>query len=106
MQAARLKVMPPVETDRAGRIKVNHDFSIAAHPKVFVVGDIASFEIAPQATLPGLAPVAIQGGRHVAEMILSDLAGRPRRPFSYRATKGKWRQSAGAARLVRLDTLR
>jgi NADH dehydrogenase len=52
---------------------------------VFVIGDVAAF-LHPAGTppLPGVAPVAIQQGRHVAAVIRSDLAGRPRAPFRYR----------------------
>src|SRR5438876_8751921 len=44
VEAARLRIQPPVETDRAGRIKVTGDFSVPGQPNVFVVGDMASFE--------------------------------------------------------------
>ena len=104
VQAARLQIQPPVETDRAGRIKVTSDFSVAGHPNVFVVGDLASFEIAPGHPLPGQAPAAIQGGRYAAQMILRDLDHQPRTPFSYRdkgqmATIGKSRAIAERGRL-------
>jgi NADH dehydrogenase len=104
VQAARLRIAPPVEIDRVGRIKVTRDLSLEAHPHVFVIGDMASFEIASQKTLPGLAPVAIQEGRHAAEMILRDLARQPRSAFSYQdkgqmATIGKSRAIAEIGRL-------
>lgn len=38
VQAARLAVIPPVESDRSGRLKVGRDCSIPGHPNVFVVG--------------------------------------------------------------------
>ena len=104
VQAAPLHVRPRVETDRAGRIKVTGDLSLAGYPRVFVVGDMASFETAAGTPLPGLAPVAIQGGQHAAEMILCDLNSQPRKIFSYRdkgqmATIGKSRAVAEAGRL-------
>jgi NADH dehydrogenase len=103
VQAAPLQVTPTVATDRAGRIAVGHDFSLTNYPNVFVVGDMASFEVAPGRMLPALAPVAIQGGRHAAEMILRDLRREPRLAFSYRdkgqmATIGKSRAIAEAGR--------
>jgi NADH dehydrogenase len=105
VQAAPLEIQPSVETDRAGRIKVNSDFSVAGHPEVFVVGDMACFEVALGKTLPGLAPAAIQGGRYVADMILRDLEREPRATFSYRdkgqmATIGKSRAVAEVGGLV------
>jgi NADH dehydrogenase len=103
VEAARLQIDPPVETDGAGRVKVKADFSVEGHDNVFVVGDMASFETSGGDLLPGLAPVAIQGGRHAAEMILGDLEGKPRRPFTYRdkgqmATIGKSRAVAATGR--------
>jgi NADH dehydrogenase len=105
VQAARLQIDPPVETDRVGRIKVTGDFSVAGYPNVFVVGDMASFETAPGRPLPGLAPAAIQSGRYVAEMILRDLNHQPRTLFLYRdkgqmATIGKSRAIAHMGHLT------
>ena len=34
-----------VETDRAGRVKVQSDLTMPGHPEVFVVGDTASLQI-------------------------------------------------------------
>ncbi len=104
VQAERLTFIPPLEADRAARIKVNNDFSVPGHPNVFVVGDMASFEIAPGTLLPGVAPAAIQAGQHAATMLLHDLEGEPRRPFEYRdqgsmATIGKSRAVAQIGRL-------
>ena len=66
---------------------------------------MAAFEITPGTLLPGVAPEAMQGGRYVAEMILSDLARQARRPFSYRdkghmATIGRSRAIAQTRRLT------
>src|SRR6185436_4274883 len=62
VQAERLTIVPAPITDRASRIKVNKDLSIPGYPGAFVVGDMASFEIAPGAFLPGVAQGAIQWG--------------------------------------------
>ncbi|MBE2248877.1 MAG: NAD(P)/FAD-dependent oxidoreductase [Myxococcus sp.] len=72
-----------VELDRAGRIKVQPDLSVPGHPEVYVIGDLASFPLPDGSTLPGLAPVALQQGRHVAEVIEARRAGRPTAPFEY-----------------------
>ena len=66
VQAERLAFIPPLETDRAQRIKVENDFSVPGHRNVFVVGDMASLEMAPGQLVPGVAPAAIQAGEHAA----------------------------------------
>jgi len=73
-----------VALDRQGRVIVEPDLSIAQSPEIFIVGDQASFaHTADGRPLPGLAPVAIQQGRHVAKNIITELAGKARRPFVY-----------------------
>ena len=57
--------------DRAGRIEVQPDLTLPGHPEVFVVGDMMALD-----GLPGVAQVAIQGGRHAARQIKARLAGR------------------------------
>jgi NADH dehydrogenase len=61
--------------DRAGRIKVLPDLTLSGHPEVFVVGDMIALD-----GLPGVAQVAIQGGRHVARQIKARLAGKSPEP--------------------------
>jgi NADH dehydrogenase len=105
VQAERLKITPPLEHDRASRIKVKNDFSVPGHPNVFAVGDMAAFEMAPGQLLPGVAPAAIQAGLHAAQMIVRDLAGEPRQPFVYddkgsMATIGKSRAVAQIGRVA------
>ena len=68
--------------DREGRVIVGEDLAIPGHPEVFVIGDQAHFA-SPQGALPGLAPVAMQQGVHLAANILREIAGRPRKPFKY-----------------------
>jgi NADH dehydrogenase len=69
--------------DRMGRALVEPDCTIPGHPEVFVLGDAAAFEHQPGGSLPGICPVAIQMGEYAARTIAGDLAGRPRRAFSY-----------------------
>ena len=69
--------------DRMGRAIVEPDCTIPGHPEVFVLGDAASFNHQECGTLPGICPVAIQMGEYTARVIEGDLAGRPRRAFSY-----------------------
>lgn len=70
--------------DRAGRVLVEPDLSIPGHPEAFAIGDMCAFLHQTGTPLPGLAPVAIQQGRAVADNVLRRLSGRPTRPFRYR----------------------
>jgi NADH dehydrogenase len=72
-----------VPLDRVGRVVVEPDLSIPGDARVFAIGDLAAFLHQTGAPLPGVAPVAIQQGRHVAASVRSDLAGERRRPFHY-----------------------
>jgi len=69
--------------DRVGRIVVNDDLTIAGHPEVQVIGDLANFSHQTGEPLPGVSPVAIQQGRHAARNILAMIKGRNPRPFHY-----------------------
>jgi len=71
------------ETDRAGRVVVLPDMSLPGRPEVFVIGDLASYSHQTGKPLPGLAPVAMQQGRYVADLIQRRLRGEPPRPFHY-----------------------
>jgi NADH:ubiquinone reductase (H+-translocating) len=72
-----------VETDRAGRVRVQGDLTVPGHPEIFVIGDTASFEENGK-PLPGVAQVAMQQGRHAAKVIHRRLTGgSPPGPFSY-----------------------
>ncbi len=66
------------QTDRVGRVHVEPDLSLPGHPEVFVVGDMT-------AAMPGVAQVAIQGGRYAAKQIRRREKGRdPLPPFTYK----------------------
>ena len=68
------------EVDRAGRISVLPDLTLPGHPEVHVVGDMMALD-----KLPGVAQVAIQGGRYAADQIQRRLDGKePKGPFRYR----------------------
>jgi NADH:ubiquinone reductase (H+-translocating) len=71
------------ETDRAGRFKVNPDLTIPNHPEIFVLGDLALSNDEQGKPLPGVAQVAIQGGRYAGKLIKARLAGRTLPPFRY-----------------------
>ncbi len=75
------------ERDRAGRIMVRPDLTIAGHPEIFVAGDIMSLD-----DLPGVAEVAMQSGAYAGHRIRRRAAGQPEsgpdgdevKPFRYR----------------------
>jgi NADH dehydrogenase len=64
--------------DRAGRVQVNDDLTLPGHPEVFVVGDMSG------RPLPGVAQVAIQGGKYAARQIKCDARGSARKPEPFR----------------------
>ena len=72
-----------VPCDRAGRVLVQPDLSIPGRPEVFVIGDLASLKDEQGQQIPGVAPVAIQEGKYVAQAIHRDLEHHPRERFHY-----------------------
>jgi NADH:ubiquinone reductase (H+-translocating) len=72
-----------VETDRAGRVRVQNDLTVPGHPEIFVVGDTASLDQDGR-PLPGVAQVAIQQARYAGKLIHNRIIGTPAPgPFSY-----------------------
>jgi NADH dehydrogenase len=74
-----------VDVDRVGRVEVSEDLTLPGHPEVLAIGDMVRIRQAsgPPVALPGLAPVAMQEGRHAAAVIQDRLQGRPARRFRY-----------------------
>ncbi|HZR79755.1 MAG TPA: NAD(P)/FAD-dependent oxidoreductase [Candidatus Binatia bacterium] len=71
-----------VALDRGGRVRVAPDLSLPGHPEVFVVGDLCAIECDGK-PVPGVAPAAMQQGRHAAENVLRLVAQKPTEPFRY-----------------------
>jgi NADH dehydrogenase len=71
------------ELDKVGRVMVEADLSIAGHPEIRVIGDLANFSRQSGKPLPGVAPVAMQQGRYVAQSIVAKLRGKTMEPFHY-----------------------
>jgi NADH:ubiquinone reductase (H+-translocating) len=72
-----------VALDRAGRVPVGPDLTIAGHPEVFVVGDLAA-AASDGKPVPGISPAAKQMGRYAAKCILHRLKGKAALPpFRY-----------------------
>jgi NADH dehydrogenase len=71
------------ELDRAGRVVVQPDLSIAGHPEVFVIGDLAAAQSNGQ-QVPGVSPAAKQMGALAARNIQSLIGQRPTGAFRYK----------------------
>jgi len=92
VRASSLAASLPDPHDRAGRIIVEPDLSVAGHPEIFVVGDLA--KVVNPATgkdVPGVAQPAIQMGRFVARVVAQETATGTHQPnpprrgaFAYR----------------------
>jgi NADH dehydrogenase len=63
------------ELDGAGRVIVGPDLSIAGHPNVFVVGDLAKVVNEDGSVVPGVCPAAVQMGKFVAGVIEKECRG-------------------------------
>ena len=83
VQASALAQSLGVPLDRAGRVIVQSDLTIPGHPDVFVIGDLAAMQQANGQPVPGVAPAAIQQGKHSAENITRAIEGQPLRAFRY-----------------------
>jgi NADH:quinone reductase (non-electrogenic) len=68
------------DTDGNGRIFVEPDLSVPGNRNIFAIGDTANASDRKGRSLPGVAPVAKQQGRFVADLIL----GRRPGEFCYR----------------------
>ena len=93
------------ELDKSGRAIVEPDLSLPGHPEVFVIGDLACFTHQTGKPLPGLAPTAIQEGRHAARNITRDLKGKPREEFHY-VDKGTLATIGRAAAVANFRSIR
>lgn len=72
-----------VPLDKQGRVIVEGDLSIKGYPNVFVIGDAAHAEDEAGKTYPGIAPVAIQQGKYVADAIKANVPLDQRPRFKY-----------------------
>jgi NADH dehydrogenase len=84
--ASRLGEITGAELDRAGRVAVEPDLTLPGHPEVVALGDMVRVRDGDgrPVVLPGLAPVAMQQGRHAARVVRARLAGTAAPPFHYR----------------------
>ena len=72
-----------VETDRAGRVRVEKNLTVQEYPEIFVVGDTAALDQDGK-PLPGVAQVAIQQGRYAGRLIQRQIECKSElKPFRY-----------------------
>ncbi len=93
-----------VALDRAGRVIVNTDLSVPGAAEVFVIGDLAAI-LRPDGTpVPGLAPAAMQEGRHAGRNVMRAIRGEPLEAFRYidRGTLATIGRGAAVAEVARL----
>jgi NADH dehydrogenase len=72
------------QLDRVGRVIVEPDLTLPGYPNIFVIGDLANFSHQDGKSLPGIAPVAMQQGKYVADLIKARLKDKNLLPFRYR----------------------
>jgi NADH dehydrogenase len=105
-----------VACDGAGRVLVQPDLSVPGHAGLWVIGDAAAVRAdggtgagtgagTGESFVPGLAPAAIQMGRHTARNLRRVLAGRPTLPFRY-ADRGQLATIGRSAAIAQIGRLR
>ncbi|MEL7087488.1 MAG: FAD-dependent oxidoreductase [Planctomycetota bacterium] len=97
------------ERDRGGRLKVLPDLSVPGHPNVFAIGDLVNMKDQDGEFVPGVAPAAMQMGKHAAKLVENEFkkgktAPEQREPFDYwdkgsMATIGRKRAVAWVGKL-------
>jgi NADH:ubiquinone reductase (H+-translocating) len=91
--------------DKSGRVIVESDCTVAGHPDIFVIGDLANFSHQTGQPLPGVAQPAIQQGTYVAKVIKQRLRGEKIAPFHY-LDKGNLATLGRGAAVADLNWLR
>ena len=69
--------------DKSCRVPITPELHLQAQPHVYCLGDMAWLAGRDGKPLPGVAPVAIQQGRHAARNIARHIDGNPLAPFCY-----------------------
>jgi len=87
------------ETDRAGRVRIEKDLTVAGQQNIFVLGDTASLEQNGK-PLPGVAQVAMQQGNYAGRLIRRRVAGKKDLPPFRYFDKGNMAVVAGRYAIV------
>jgi NADH dehydrogenase len=105
VQASPLAISLGAPLDRAGRVLVEPDLSVPGAPDAFVIGDLAALKQPDGKLVPGVAPAAIQGGRHAARSIERLIEGGKPEAFRY-LDKGSLATIGRAAAVAQIGALR
>ncbi len=70
--------------DRNGRLVVQPDLTLPGHPEIFVIGDLANYSHQTGEPLPGVAQVAMQQGKYVADVLRRRRFDKAAPPFRYK----------------------
>jgi NADH dehydrogenase len=95
VQASPAATWLDIKADRANRVIVEPDLTVANHTEIFVIGDTATIKDKHGKQIPGIAPAAKQQGKYVAKVIAARLKNKSlNKPFRYQhygdlATIGK-----------------
>jgi NADH dehydrogenase len=85
LQAHPLATSLGLDLQKGDRIPVGPDLSVAGHPEVFAVGDIAWItDTGTDEVLPQLGSVALQSGEHAGANIARMIGGKKAKPFVYK----------------------
>jgi NADH dehydrogenase len=84
LQGSPIAASLGLELEKGNRVRVESDLSLAEHPEVFGVGDIAAItDSKAKDVLPQLGSVALQSGEHAGENIARRVARKETEPFEY-----------------------
>ncbi|BCJ75672.1 NADH dehydrogenase [Catellatospora sp. IY07-71] len=83
-KAADIAAASGLPVGHGGRLQVGPDLSVAGHPHVYAIGDVANIPYGDEPELPQLGSVAQQSGRWVADNIVAQSRGEAPQPFHYR----------------------
>ncbi|WP_256012406.1 NAD(P)/FAD-dependent oxidoreductase [Desertivirga xinjiangensis] len=76
--------VPKDKIVRGGRIKVDQFNRIEGYKDIFAIGDVASMQTEEYPNgHPGVAPAAVQQGKHLAKNFIKVLNNEPPEPFKY-----------------------
>lgn len=104
VQASSLAASLGTPLDRAGRVVVESDLSVPGHPEIFVAGDLAAV-MSHGKPVPGVAPAAMQEGKHAAKNVVRLIEGQPTARFAY-VDKGSLATIGRAAAVADFGRLR
>ncbi len=84
LQANSIAASLGLELEKGNRIPVGPDLTVAGHPEVFAVGDVAWItDTKTSKVLPQLGSVALQAGEHAGANVARCVAGKETEPFAY-----------------------